>query len=298
MSTTPDIDASKFQAGLGVSYTARPLADRGALPLGSDWRQALGRNNRGSRPRCIALVDGTPESVAASLTDLVHSPGIDISPTDFWLPWGKPTKRGTGWDARPAREARLERDAGFVPDRIRRELRDWWLAVPRGANTPNWDLAATCTVADERGLVLVEAKAHQSELSAAGKALPTTANGWKNHDSISAAIAQANAGLRQASGGRWALSRDHHYQLSNRFAWAWKLASTGVPVVLVYLGFLDADDMATDSPLFHAHDNWVDKLKCHANGIVDDACWDRQLDIAGVSLSALIRTCRVPLPPP
>ena len=28
--------------------------------------------------------------------------------------------------------------------------------------------------------------------------------------------------------------------MSNRFAWAWKLADLGVPVVLVYLGFFRA----------------------------------------------------------
>ena len=31
--------------------------------------------------------------------------------------------------------------------------------------------------------------------------------------------------------------------MSNRFAWAWKLASSSVPVVLIYLGFLRADEM-------------------------------------------------------
>jgi hypothetical protein len=41
----------------------------------------------------------------------------------------------------------------------------------------------------------------------------------------------------------WTLSRDSHYQLTNRFAWAWKLASMGVPVVLGYLGFQGAAEM-------------------------------------------------------
>jgi hypothetical protein len=38
------------------------------------------------------------------------------------------------------------------------------------------------------------------------------------------------------------ISRDNRYQMSNRFAWSWKLASVGVPVVLVYLGFVGAAD--------------------------------------------------------
>ena len=35
----------------------------------------------------------------------------------------------------------------------------------------------------------------------------------------------------------------NHYSLCNRVAWAWKLAQLGVPVVWVYLGFLNATEM-------------------------------------------------------
>ena len=66
-----------------------------------------------------------------------------------------------------------------------------------------------------------------------------------NHNQIGDAIQQANHGLEPLLPG-WDLSRDSHYQLSNRFAWSWKIASMGVPVVLVYLGFLNADEM--DAP--------------------------------------------------
>lgn len=41
----------------------------------------------------------------------------------------------------------------------------------------------------------------------------------------------------------WAISRDSRYQKSNRFAWACKLAGLGLPVVLMYLGFVRADEM-------------------------------------------------------
>jgi hypothetical protein len=34
------------------------------------------------------------------------------------------------------------------------------------------------------------------------------------------------------------ISRDNVYQLSNRVAFAWKLATLGIPSVLVYLGFI------------------------------------------------------------
>ena len=39
------------------------------------------------------------------------------------------------------------------------------------------------------------------------------------------------------------ISRDRCYQFSNRIAFAWKLVSLGIPVVLVYLGFLNDPGM-------------------------------------------------------
>ena len=75
---------------------------------------------------------------------------------------------GSHWDITPADEPRLDRDCGFLAPGDQAQLRDWWLAVKGGANTPNWDLASTCRVEGKRGLLLVEAKAHTRELSDAG----------------------------------------------------------------------------------------------------------------------------------
>ena len=103
------------------------------------------------------------------------------------------------------------------------------------------DIASACEIEGKSGLLLVEAKAHENELSYSGKSSPgVSVNSQGNHQQIGQAIAEANAGLELAAGNPWGISRDSHYQLSNRFAWAWKLASLGVPVVLVYLGFLNA----------------------------------------------------------
>ena len=106
------------------------------------------------------------------------------------------------------------------------------------ANTPNWDIVSTCQVDGRQGLVVVEAKAHRGELHRDGK----DPGNSENDKCISAAVAAANDALGGAAAG-WSLCTDTHYQLCNRFAWAWKVASLGVPVVLVYLGFLDADEM-------------------------------------------------------
>ena len=59
----------------------------------TSWWRALDKH-RGSRPRCVLLVDGTRHAVAACLTDLVGLPDIAVSPNDFWMPRGKPVKTG------------------------------------------------------------------------------------------------------------------------------------------------------------------------------------------------------------
>ena len=116
-----------------------------------------------------------------------------------------------------------------------RALEDWWLIHKAGANTPNWDIAVGCTIENRPGLVLVEAKAHWFELSTAGKSLASDAsqNSRQNHAHIGAAIDEACAGWRRTD-SRVTISRDTHYQLANRLAFTWKLASLGIPVALIY----------------------------------------------------------------
>jgi len=224
------------------------------------------------------------------LTSLVGLPEVTISANDLWWPAGKPVRTNNGWDATPAAEAQIDRDDCFVAMTVRRALVEWWLAVAGPTSrTPQWDVASTCSIEGRNGLVLVEAKAHSNELSTAGKSKPHSENGWKNHDRIGSAIAQANIGLQRAAGGSWALSRDRCYQLSNRFAWSWKLVSLGVPVILIYLGFLKAGEMAPDGELFWSENDWETTLRGHARGVCDDACWGMRVDVNGAPLRPLIR---------
>ena len=152
------------------------------------------------------------------MTGLVGLPEVTVTETDFWMPCGRPVWTDGRWNRKPAAEARLDRDAGFLAPKLRQQLRDWWLAVPKGANTPNWDLAATCRIEGRKGLLLVEAKAHVNELSDAGKSKPARENSRRNHKRIGSAIEEARTGLALVSGGSWGISRDRCYQLSNRFA--------------------------------------------------------------------------------
>ena len=265
-----------------------------------DWLNHIGRNKRGSRPRCILLMDGGREEVAARLTRLVDlQSDVIIGGGDRWMPFGKPVQReDDSWDETPAREARLGGlTALFAPDeRCRRELGDqlrkWWLSVPRGANTPNWDIASTCTIKGQRGLLLVEAKAHSAELGESGS---FSSRNPGNRERIRLAITEATAGLQAATGSPWKLSPDTHYQLSNRFAWSWKLASLDIPVVLLYLGFLNAEDMADRGQVFGSEGQWERSLRAYSEGVVDNRCWGQWIDLNGVPLLPLIRGFEQPL---
>ena len=126
----------------------------------TDWQKELGKDNRGSRPRCVLLTDGSADQVAQRLTGLVGRLEVQVSAEDRWQPHG----------TRHVREAELDKlrkgDAALLTDAIRRQLQEWWLVEGRGkAKTPSWDIASTCTVSGKSGLLLVEAKAHPEELS-------------------------------------------------------------------------------------------------------------------------------------
>jgi hypothetical protein len=68
-------------------------------------------------------------------------------------------------------EAELDK-ADFLPPVDQQSLTHWWLAERRSnSQTPNWDIASTCTIDGRQGLVLVEAKAHGTEFTDGGKPL-------------------------------------------------------------------------------------------------------------------------------
>jgi hypothetical protein len=198
-------------------------------------------------------------SFAPDLAELVRPVQVTINDQAAWMPRGR---------ANP-REARLE---SFGPRCLKdacdwRELTGWWLKRSKGANTPNWDIACPATINGTSGVILVEAKANISEFSAAGKPLAKTASDATraNHDRIQAAIGEAQTALASSVPGI-GLSRDHHYQLSNRIAFAWKLASLGVPTVLVYLAFLRSQDFGTQA-VYTSDRHWRDVFADRARSV-------------------------------
>lgn len=248
---------------------------------------------RGSKPRCHLLTHGSLDTVAARLTAIV-APFASVATNDRWMPQG----------FQNTDEATLPEADRLLPAELRRELKQWWLAVDSNTTrTPNWDVAATCSIGGKSGLLLIEAKAHADELikEETGRRnieTPVSANARRNLLRIEWAIRDASAALTEDTGLTWALSRDWNYQMSNRFAWAWKLADLGTPVVLVYLGFLKANDMSKRREVpFADAGAWETLVRSHSAPLFPGEVWNRSWVVNGVPLIPLIRSVELPLEP-
>ncbi len=218
----------------------------------------------GSKPRCHLITQGNPEHIAQRLNMLISPMGL-IGTTDRWMPRGFEN----------IEEAQLH-DAQCLLDKKQYgdDLKNWWLANAKpNSVTPNWDIASTCKVGGSQGLLLIEAKAHHGEL----KSEDHCGAGKKNLKRISENINEANTALNRILPG-WNLSHENHYQLSNRIAWSWKLASIGIPVILVYLGFLKAEEMPN---FLRDEQSWNTSLKSYARGVVPEDAWGvrRQMNL-------------------
>jgi len=248
------------------------------------------KERRGSKPRCHLLTHGFPEAVAARLTALV-APFASVAPSDRWMPQG----------FADLEEAQLHKSPRLLPPAISTRLGKWWLPADRQeARTPNFDIASTCTIESAPGLLLVEAKAHETELvkEAAGRRLAVDDSPERkaSHATIGTAIDLARIGLETATQLKWQISRDSHYQMSNRFAWSWKLAELGIPVILVYLGFLKANDMSKPGEVPFANaDAWKTTVSLHSAPLFPVEVWDRRWTVNGLSLIPLIRSLELPL---
>lgn len=138
--------------------------------------------------------------------------------------------------------------------------------------------------------MLVEAKAHRRELAAEACGKRMTRHSSADNDvRIAQAIAEANDAFCRATGEAWQLSSKRCYQMSNRFAWAWKLCTLGYPVALVYLGFIEAEDMEPDV-WFRDAAEWRDLVIAESVCLFPAHTWDSVIDIEGTALLPLIRS--------
>lgn len=231
---------------------------------------------KGSRYRCLLATDLDPKEVRQLLIELCEPLGVNISKKDEFYPKGFKDAQElilTSQRAKPFFNNHFP-EIGF--DEIKTKVKDgWWLTPKVGGNTPNWDLVCSCRHNGAPALILVEAKAHTRELCESGKIQKSgsTTDSKANHTSISRAISIANEGLNRSYVPEgFNLSVDRCYQLSNRFAFAWKLASIGVPVILVYLGFINTTEMGDDH--FHNESEWSKCLIKHSKDLIPQNVWN------------------------
>jgi hypothetical protein len=236
---------------------------------------------RGSRKHILDWVE-SPQFIA-ELTEMMKPVAVVVTPSATYLPEGY----ASPW------EARLDTaDVGlaFVQG-VREQLRDWWLEHHKGANTPNWDLVVECGIEGRPGLVLVEAKANWPELKVEGKTSKAgdSPNSRANHDRIRDAIAEARAGLEVVAPGI-DIRIDSHYQLANRVAFMWKLATLGIPTVLIYLGFT-GDDGIRDAGLPFLDDaDWCRAFGDYTKNRIPASMLERRLEFGAAPAWLLVRS--------
>lgn len=239
---------------------------------------------RGSRKHVLEWT-ASPD-FPSELERLVAPVRLRIESSDCWMPRGREFPR----------EARLEtfRPRPFHDSCPWEDITSWWLAHVRGANTPNWDFASAGYVDGVPGLVLVEAKAHTAELSRTGKTRSAnrSARSVENDAKIAAAIAEARVDLERHEPDV-GIHRDSHYQFSNRIAFAWKLASLGVPAVLVYLGFLGDEAVAGSERALRDDAHWQSVFRDHVGPIWPSTLLDRPVATKAASFWVLVRSRQI-----
>lgn len=263
----------------------------------SDLLRKLGRNaQKGSKPRCHWLTHGTPDEAAARLTALIE-PWGSVSVDDHWMP--------DGFESTD--EAQLHRSPELfsTPDDCQ-IIRDWWFKIVRGGRqtAPSIDIASTCTVGGKKGIMIVEAKAHDLELIDEEKGKPLKCDPsigeQRNHNHIGDAIANATQLLSDATGVDWSLSRDNRYQMSNRFATACKLAELGYAVIVVYLGFLGAQEMKKGKKQRALIDqkDWTSLVTSHSSPLFPNEVWNQSHPVHGQQIIPIIRSAVMPFDRP
>lgn len=223
---------------------------------------------RGSRKHLLDLLDapGYPSSLQAILAPA----GIALTAQDAHHPRGHA-------DASEWELPRFCQDSPFSVN-ADAAFNGWW--VRYDGTLPTWDLISTCTMSGRPGILLIEAKAHESELDSRGKGLPDSASdrSKENHYLIGRCIDEVCEAMTAGADRRIAISARSHYQLSNRVAWAWRLAQHGVPVCLFYLGFLGDryfPDYFTDS------DHWQRAMGAYMGEVVPPSLPGRTVKLAG-----------------
>lgn len=223
---------------------------------------------KGSQQRCLLLTSNGATELQNSLIKIIGQRTVDKLKIKFtddfdYFPKGL---------ANP-REIELDKEKIPINGSIDycTKLNKWWLE--KSARTPVWDLVCTAEIDGLPGVILVEAKAHNNELYKE-KDKTRSEKGSANYNRIDKALKLVNTRYK------YNLSPDTHYQLSNRIAWSIKLASLGIPVVLIYLGCINTDEMESsiskDDSLIKGIKDWKELVEKYSREIGFDA-WNEKI---------------------
>jgi len=238
---------------------------------------------RGSRKHILDLVESI--NFLEILNNLLKNSGATVSDEDIYIPKGY----------NEPEEMEL-RDFGpkYLADLIDWSMiRKWWPDHP--AKSPQWDLLTTYSVAGERGLILLEAKANEAELDWKGKSLLKNASekAIHNHQQIGKCISEACQSLNKKIPGV-NIQRDSHYQLANRIAFAWKLAQCGMSAVLLYLGFIGDSGISDVGVPFRDNDHWQRVMGAYMQGILPQSFPETRIEFESAgSMTMLVRSLPV-----
>ncbi len=235
---------------------------------------------KGSKKAVLDLVDSN--DFLTKINSLLSGTSAKISDWDNWMPKGYSHPK----------ESELKDFLKYnFDEKLSKGISDWW--VKYNGTTPNWDIISTCQINGEKGLLLVEAKAHCRELEEVGKPSPQAksdnSKSELNHKTIEIAIEEANSAIDTQYPGI-AIYRDKCYQLSNRIAHAWWLANHGIPVVLMYLGFLDVTDMENNYKILKSDDEWQECFRKHSKKVKADILINNTVDCGIASFKLIVRS--------
>ena len=247
----------------------------------------MSQHSRGSSHHLLQWTRKERGVFVKSLTELINLSDVIVNEDDWWRPDG---------DKYP-----VEAETKDLPDDVLSKenkacISNWWLKNKRGANTPNWDFIGSASIKGKKGFVIIEAKAHKKEASFDGRILKDDAplSRKENHEHIKKAIEEANNFLKTKHGGI-NISRDSHYQLANRIAYSWKFASLGIPVVLVYLGFLNDTGMQDVGEPFCDKNDWANFMNGYVKNVFPVELLEKEINCGLDSFRFLIRSKDIPI---
>ena len=214
---------------------------------------------KGSKKHILELIDSN--DFIATLNTILLPYQAKITDKKYMQPKGSLDVSECGIQTFITKNKLSER----FPTLVDFDFNKWW--SPHSGKTPTWDMISLCKLHGKDAILLVEAKAHQTEFAKSGKTklkLDATENTKKNLKNIEDKIEEACVSLNSTYKG-FNISTTKTYQLSNRVAFAWKLNQLQVPVVLLYLGFI-GDDYFKNK--FESKSVWEEKFNNYIKGIV------------------------------